>query len=371
MKMVNYKELLRQMCAVMSVSGYEKRAARELLPLVERYFDSATVDGVGNVILLKKCGREGSPRIMLDAHFDEVGMAVSEIFDGGFVRVEASGGVDTAILSSSEAVIYGKEKVYGVFSVTPPHLAKKEDEGKKPTFEALRIDTGYEKEELEKIISVGDPVGYRAAGCDLGFGVIAGRGFDDKSCAAALICAVAEVPADELAGDVYVTLSSREEVGGGGASCAAAAIDPDYAVVTDVNFAAAPGVEARESGKRGGGPMISLSAVTCRRLTDQIIKLAGARGIPCSPVVESSNTGTNANTLVLVGDGIPAAVVSIPLGGMHTFSETLSLADAKRFIELIGAVIRDRDIAREWRETRELDRGVFDKVYGEGGGENE
>lgn len=369
--MTDYKELLGRMCSVMSVSGNEKRASRELLPLVERYFDSATVDGVGNVILLKKCGAADAPRIMLDAHFDEVGMAVSEILDGGFVKVTPSGGVDTAILSSSEVTIYGKEKVYGVFSVTPPHLAKKEDEGKKPTFDTLRIDTGYEKEELEKIISVGDPVGYRATGCDLGFGVVAGRGFDDKSCAAALVCAAADVPADELAGDVYVVLSSREEVGGGGASCAAAAIDPDYAVVTDVNFATAPCVEKRESGRRGGGPMISLSAVTCRRLTDQIIGIAEARGIPHTTVVESSNTGTNANTLVLVGDGIPAAVVSIPLGGMHTFSETLSLADAERFIELIGAVIRDRDIAREWREVREPARSVFDKVYGEGGGENE
>ena len=46
--MTDYKELLRRMCAVMSVSGHEKRAARELLPLVEKYFDSATVDGVGN-----------------------------------------------------------------------------------------------------------------------------------------------------------------------------------------------------------------------------------------------------------------------------------------------------------------------------------
>lgn len=369
--MTDYKELLRRMCAVMSVSGHEKRAVRELLPLVEKYFDSATVDGVGNVILLKKCGREGAPRIMLDAHFDEIGMAVSGICEGGFVKVEPSGGFDCSVLSSTEMVIYGKEKVYGVFSVTPPHLAKKEDEGKRPTFDKLRIDTGYDKEELEKIISVGDPVGYRATGCDLSCGVIAGRGFDDKSCAAALICAAAEVPADELAGDVYVVLSSREEVGGGGATCAAAAIDPDYAVVTDVNFAAAPGVEARESGKRGGGPMISLSAVTCRRLTEQIIGVAEERGIPYSPVVESSNTGTNANTLVLAGDGVPAAVVSLPLGGMHTFSETLSLGDAERFIELIGAVIRDRDIAREWREARERSRGVFDRLYGEGGGENE
>ncbi len=369
--MIEYKKLLSEMTAIPSVSGFERRAAEEFLPSVRGYFDGASIDAVGNLILLKKCGREDAPRIMLDAHFDEVGLIVAEITDGGFVKAEPVGGLDPSVLSSTEVVIRGREPVYGLFTVTPPHLVTKEDEGKLPKVAEMMIETGYDKEELEKIISVGDPIGYRASGADLSFGAVAGRGFDDKSCGAALICAVADTACEELAGDVYVTLSSREETGGGGAAVAARSIDPDFTVATDVNFAKAPGVEARESGERGKGPMVSLSAVTCRRLTAGILKIAEKAGIPVQTVVESTHTGTNADLLLITGDGVPVAVVSLPLGGMHTFSETMSLDDADRFILLIKEIIKSRPLAEEWREARSSSVSVFDGLHGEGGASHE
>ncbi|MBR6915928.1 MAG: M20/M25/M40 family metallo-hydrolase [Clostridia bacterium] len=362
--MIEYKKLLREMTAIPSVSGFERKAAETLIPAVKEYFDEVLIDPVGNLILKKTCGKEDAPRIMLDAHFDEVGFIVSEITDGGFVKVEPVGGIDPSVLSSTEVVIYGREPVYGLFCVTPPHLVTKDDEGKLPKVKDMMIETGYEKEKLEKIVAPGDPVGYRAVGDDLSFGVVAGRGFDDKSCGAALICAVADTPRDDLAGDVYVTLSSREETGGGGASAAARSVDPDFAVVTDVNFAKTPGVETRESGERGKGPMVSLSAVTCRRLTLGILKMAEKAGIPVQTVVESSNTGTNANLLLITGDGVPVAVVSLPLGGMHTFSETLSLDDAELFIKLIKEIIKSRPLAGEWCAARSPSVSVFDGLHG-------
>lgn len=343
--MIEYKSLLRDMTAIMSVSGHEKEAAAELLPIIDKYFDEIKLDGVGNIILKKSCKKENAPRVMLDAHFDEVGMAVTGIHEGGFLSVAPVGGIDPTILSASEACVYGKEKIYGIFTVTPPHLMKKEDEKKPPSFDELKIDTGYEKEELEEIIEIGDPVKYLADGADLLSDKIAGAGFDDKSCAAALISAVSNVDSADLVYDVYVVLSSREEVGGRGAACAAYEIKPDFAVVTDVNFATAPGVNPSESGKRGEGPMISLSAVTDRKLTSKIINIAKDARINITTVVESSNTGTNATSLVLTEDGVPTAVVSLPLSGMHTFSESISLKDAAAFISLIEKIITSGSLA--------------------------
>lgn len=369
--MTDYKTLLRQLTSIPSVSGFERRAADAVLAAFGDLFDGATTDAVGNVILVRRCGRADAPRIMLDAHFDEVGTVVTEILDGGFVKVAPAGGLDPCVLPSTEMLIYGREPVYGVFCVTPPHLMTKEDEKKPPELEKMMIDTGYDKDELEKIVSPGDPVGYRAPGADLCCGVVAGRGFDDKSCGAALICAALSVPAEKLAGDVYVVLSSREETGGGGAAVAARGIDPDLCIVTDVNFARTPGVEARESGVRGKGPMVSHSAVTCRLLTRQILSLAKDAGIPVQTVVESSNTGTNATHLMMVGDGLPLAVVSLPLGGMHTPSETLSLRDAEEFIRLIAGIVSSREIAGCWRAARSPSAAVTDGLYPEGGDGNE
>jgi hypothetical protein len=71
-------------------------------------FDENYLDNVGNQIFVKKCGKENAPKIMLDAHMDEIGMYVTEILDGGFLRVTNIGGIDTGILQASDVIIYGK-----------------------------------------------------------------------------------------------------------------------------------------------------------------------------------------------------------------------------------------------------------------------
>lgn len=342
--MMNYTEALRMLTGIMTIPGFERNAAKQISQSFGSYFDEIKTDAAGNIVLLKKCGRENAARIMLDAHLDEVGMIVDGIYDGGFLSVSPVGGIDRQLIPASEAIIYGKETIYGVFAATPPHLVKPGDANKTPNWDEFRIDTGYSKEEISALVEIGTPVGYYYSGEELLNGRITGRGFDDKACAAGLICAVCDVDPAELAGDVYITLSAREEVGGDGAECAAYAIRPDIAIITDVNFARTPGVAGEESGKFGDGPMISLSAVTDRRLTAKVLELAKTAEIKVSPVVEATSTGTNASCVVLVEEGIPAAVVSIPLAGMHSYNEMLDAADAEAFVKLIRAIVKTPDI---------------------------
>ena len=265
--MLDYKETLRFLTEIPSIAGCEKYAAEKIRAQFGGLFDEITTDAARNIILVKKSKKitENAPRILLDAHFDEIGMLVSGFTDEGFLRVMPVGGVDRGLLPASEAWVYTgehlEEKIYGVFTAIPPHLVTPEN-NKVPEWSDLLLDIGYTKEEAQKRIEIGAPVGYYYAGDELLNGRITGRGLDDKSCAAGLICAAAAVPAEELAYDVYVTLSAGEEVGARGAACAAWTIQPEFAVVTDVNFALTPGVGGTEGGKLGGGPMISLSAVT-------------------------------------------------------------------------------------------------------------
>lgn len=342
--MMNYTEALRLLTGIMTIPGFERNAAKQISQSFGSYFDEIRTDVAGNIVLLKKCGRENAARIMLDAHLDEVGMIVDGIYEGGFLSVSPVGGIDRQLLPASEVLIYGKETIYGVFAATPPHLVKPGDANKIPNWEEFRIDTGYTKEKISELVEIGTPVGYYYSGEELLNCRITGRGFDDKACAAGLICAVAETKPAELAGDVYITLSAREEVGGDGAECAAYAIRPDIAIITDVNFARTPGVAGEESGKFGEGPMISLSAVTDRRLTAKVLDIAKAAEIRVSPVVEATSTGTNASCVVLVEEGIPAAVVSIPLAGMHSYNEMLDLTDAEAFVKLIRTIVKTPDI---------------------------
>lgn len=343
--MYNAKEIIEKLVPVMSVSGYEERGREELLEVFSGPFDEYIPHSSGTHIFVKRSKKENAPRLMIDAHFDEIGMIVTGILDGGFLSVAPIGGLDRRILPAAEVLIYGKETIYGVIVSTPPHLQAPGESKKTKKTDELRIDTGYSKEKLCEIVEIGTPVGFYEKPALLGARRIASRSLDNKACCAAAYLAAQSLSPKEMEADLFVTLSSREEATlSDGAQSSAYAIKPDLAIVTDVTFATAPGVKAEESGKHGGGPVISLSAVTDRPFTDSIIEICKENEIPYGITVDATDTGTNATMLSLVGDGIGVAVVSVPIGSMHTYNETVEISDIENTALLFEKVICSSEI---------------------------
>ena len=112
------KELMLSLCSLMSISGHEWKSHGKLKELVGDSFDEIKEDAVGNITLIRRCGKENAAKIMIDAHFDEIGMIVTEIHEGGFLSVTSIGGLDEAILQASDVIIYGKETLRGVIAST-------------------------------------------------------------------------------------------------------------------------------------------------------------------------------------------------------------------------------------------------------------
>ena len=81
------KELVTALASIMSISGQEERGREKLCALAGSYFDEYLPDPSGTHVFVKRCGREGAPKLLLDAHFDEIGMLVSDITEEGFLRV--------------------------------------------------------------------------------------------------------------------------------------------------------------------------------------------------------------------------------------------------------------------------------------------
>ncbi len=336
------KELIYKLSAMMSVTGYEWRAKDELFAAVGGFFDECYEHTTGTYVLVKKCGRENAPRLMLDAHFDEIGMVVSDIHEDGYLSIARLGGLDRRILPATEVKIYGNETIYGVICSTPPHLQSADDYKKTPELDDILIDTGYSKEELEKIVRIGTPIGFYESTAELLGDKLCGRSMDNKACAAAAVRAAMLCDKKDMVCDLYVTLSSREEESlAGGCVNAAYSIMPDAAIVTDVTFATFPGVEKYESGKMGEGVVISLSAVTDRRLTESLITKCEEDEIAFVRTVDATDTGTNATMLALTGDGIPTAVVSVPLSNMHTYNEIIDARDVLSAAKLFAAAACD------------------------------
>ncbi len=341
--------LLKTLSHTMSVSGFEYRAKEVLQKTVAPLFDDYRTDVLGNHLFFRYSKSKEGKTLLLDAHFDEIGMMVTKIEDGGFLRITNIGGLDRRCLQATDVLIYGEEVCFGVLSSTPPHLQS--DRSSLCEISDLLIDTGLSKEELkEKGIGIGTPVGFAQEVYPLGEDRLCGRGFDNKACAFCAISAAAQATLPED-WNLIVSLSCREEVSGIGARSAAYALSPDCAIVLDGNIGKVQATEDHETVRLGDGPALSLSAVTDRLLTEAIASCAEENKIPYQRIAEAMSTGTNADLLALAGQGTPCCVLSLPLRHMHTPTEVISCTDAQALIALLCNFIKG-GLTQWYRKTQ-------------------
>lgn len=332
--MTELKKMLRELCSLATVSGYEKAGKQGLFELAGPYFDELYEDSFGNLVLVKKSQIENAPKLMIDAHFDEVGMLVSQIHEGGFLSVTQIGGLDTRVLPSAEVTVHGKKEIYGIISCIPPHIKGHEDDGA-PKIEELYIDTGYTKEELCELVSLGDMVEFRDSFCELYGGCVVSKSLDDKACVCAVLDMARRADSSRLMFDLYVTVSAQEETGKNGARLVSYDIMPDIAIITDVNFALGDGIDETEAIELGKGAGVDISALTDVRLTRNIMRALDGAKIPYQRVCEPSRTSTNNDGISISGHGVRSALLSIPLQSMHTPSEVVSLSDIRSLSDIL------------------------------------
>ena len=325
--MADLFDLASRLTCGCSVSGFEHGQEDALRYIRDKYFDEMRREPAGSYVFVRHAKKPGYPRIMFDAHMDEVGMMVTEVLDGGFLRFTNVGGLDTRILQAADVTIYGKKTLYGVIVSTPPHL-QTGDRMVLPKVDKLMIDTGLSKEKAEELIPLGTPVGYRFKLTKLQNDCICGKGFDDKICAVAGIAAIEQLVNDGYEGELILLLSTKEEISRA-VVAAVYELKPDYAIVSDVCCAWVPecGKDAKRKTTVGDGPEISLSAITDVRLTKRLIEFAKKNNYKHTVCVEATSTGPNANDIPLVGLGVPTVLISIPLKKRHTYSEVVSLKD--------------------------------------------
>ncbi len=350
------KNTIVSLCSIMSVSGFETHYADALHGMIAPFFDESRTDAVGNHLFIRRCGKKNAPLLMIDTHYDEIGMLVTDVTEGGFLKFTSVGGLSPSVLQGADVVIYGKKVIRGVITSTPPHLRTGTDESLSDP-EELLIDTGYDKETLLEICPVGTPIGFSPCYGELLNDRIMGKSFDNKACAAVAISAIAATPKEKLCADVALCLSCYEETSAlGGIAPAVYDLSPNYAMVVDVNLARVPDTPKRETVPLGEGISLSVSAATDRRLTAMTETLCRERSIPYCMIAAPTSTGTNAATVQLVGKGVPVVDVGLPLASMHTYNEVISLADAEALSRLITEFISSETIASAFAELDVIEK---------------
>ena len=85
-------EFLRRLIASPSPSGFEQAIQEVIRKEIHQYTDVVRTDVHGNVIA--SLNPEGSPRVMLTAHCDELGFIIRYIDEQGFLYFAPIGGFD-------------------------------------------------------------------------------------------------------------------------------------------------------------------------------------------------------------------------------------------------------------------------------------
>lgn len=336
-------DLVENFTSYPGVSGLEDMAFDGLTEYVETLgiFDEIATTSVGSFYGIMRCGKKNAPLLLCDAHLDTVGFVVTELCDGGFLRIAPIGGIAAKILPAAEVNIYGKKTIRGVFGSVPPHLQSAGDSEKKMNVTDLFIDTGLPLDELKAIVRVGTPVGFPCKLTKLLNDNLAGAGFDDRLCGAAIVRALMMLDKTKLNVDVAFQFSGGEETGYKGAMTTAYRLNPDKAIVIDVTHAFVPGApKTREDVRAGNGGDICFSPQTNRAFTKHAVNIAEREGIPYQLSAAPGRTGTNSNAVQTTRDGIPTLLISIPLKNMHTMSEIVNMNDAYNTSRLIAEVIK-------------------------------
>lgn len=332
--------MLKTMVGEKGPSGFEEPVAKTAQRLLEPYVDETYFDRLGSLVGVRRCGKPNARKVLLDAHLDEIGLMVTGI-EEGFLRFTEIGGVDPRMLPDREVTVLAEEPLFGVIACLPPHVQTAKDHDKAMPMEELYIDVGLSQEEAERRIPIGTPITYRCGCFFMGDGRVCGKSMDDRACFTALLHCAELLKDEKLDVDLYIVGSSREEVNGAGAACAAFAIAPDACVAVDVTHGDSPDAPKEKTFQLGGGPVVGLGPNCVKRLSTALREAAKAQDIPIQLEVMTGHTGTNAWGVQIAREGVATAVLSVPLRYMHTPVEVLELDDVENTARLLAAFVKD------------------------------
>lgn len=327
-------ELLKEIVELPCVSGFEKNANGKLVYFLSNLCDRVNTDALGNIFGFVNAAEQNAPTVMLCAHYDEIGLIVTEICEKGFVKFGTVGGVDERILPGAEVILHGMEDIYGIIGIRPPHILTPEEQKVPEAAETLVIDTGMSKEKLEEIIKIGTSVSFKKTFRKMQGSVSAGA-LDNRVGVYSLLRFAESVEREKMKANVVIMLSVSEELNRGGAKTGAYKINPDMTVVVDATFAKTPECDAYSANEFGGGPVICKGPSLNRFYTAQLVSVAEKKKIPYQVEVEGADTGTDAFVMETAREGIPCTLVSYPLKYMHTGIETADEGDIAKLITLL------------------------------------
>jgi putative aminopeptidase FrvX len=331
---------LKELLSAPGISGYETPAAKIIeekwRPLVHELSHSR----LGSLHGLRR-GTAADPRpsLLVAAHMDAIGLMVTGIAEGGFLRLTAIGGVDARVLPGQPVTVHGREDLPGIVVQPPARLLPSENGNNPVPLEHLLVDVGLLPRKVNELIRVGDPISFAQPPLELTGETLAGHSVDNRASVTALTVCLEELQNRPHAWDVWAVATVQEETGLMGAYSSSYQLRPQIAIVLDTSWAKGPGANDWNTFPLDKGPTIMWGPNIHPALFKAFKELAERLEIPHAVEITSLHTGTDAFAMQVTAEGIPSIALGIPIRYMHTPVEVVAVKDIQRAGRLIAEFI--------------------------------
>lgn len=332
--------LLKELCALDGISGWEDEVRDYIRKAAEPFADEIREDIMGNLLVFRKSGKN-SKTLMCAAHMDEVGLMVRGATDEGYLKFGAVGGIDRRLLFG-KTVRCGVKKLPGVIGVKAVHLSKPKERETIPQLSDMYIDIGASsKDDALKKVPPGETCAFTAQPEAFGKGLFKAKAIDDRVGCAVLLRLLEEKPPH----DTWFAFTVQEEVGLRGARTAAYALKPDMALIVEGTTAAdSPGLKGAERVcAPGEGVVLSYmdnSAVYDRGLFEKLRAVADREKIPWQ-LKRAVAGSTDGGAVQRSREGVPVAGIAAAVRYIHAPASVVSLEDCENLYKLAKAFLRE------------------------------
>ena len=344
-------QLMQEFTSANGPTGFEGPVRK----LFEREMRSAgahvSTDGLGSVIA-KVGGAAAGPRVMIDAHLDEVSLMVRAITPQGYIKVQRLGGwLGTNMLDQRWTILTSKGPIPAVSGTQDAHIAT--PEGVTWSADPLNIflDAGARsKADAEALgIRPGDPIAPSSRFTVLANRRYAAKAWDDR------VGLLVEIEALKLLAregaktpnTLYFAGTVQEEVGMRGAITATHVIKPDVGIALEVGIAADyPGTNANQAEEKlGAGPGVFAydgSVIPNVKLLDLFRNVAEQNHIPLQTDLVV-RYGEDAANIQRSAAGVPAINFVVPARYTHANTGIIDRSDFDNAVKLLAEVLKRLD----------------------------
>jgi len=207
-------DLLRQLADAAGPSGFEEPIRSVMVSAMRPYADSLRFDGLGSILATQ--GAAG-PKVMVDAHMDELGGVIRRVTPNGLLTMRMLGGwLDQALVDQRWIILGSKGPVHAVTGIRDVHVVPAEERTRVYPRDSLYLDAGARSaEEVRQLgISPGDPVVPDAPFLVLGGGNnYLGKAWDDRVGCAVIVEVMRRLAGQPHPNQIVYAITTQEEIG--------------------------------------------------------------------------------------------------------------------------------------------------------------